>query len=202
MAITWNGGCGEGGGVIYTPGPGIQINSENEISADVRRDMITLPEVSPAESAHAVGEYLIFNNGLYRVDAAIAAGDILTPETNIMPTSVGRELSSLKQSLAIKTLDTARHTAPSTFTVPGISSCRILFVDYEVADINVNTFVIPFASTRKLAASVYYYGAQTVHQLVLLVQVNWSNNTIALTAGGAQYYSQANAVISRVYALF
>lgn len=92
MAITWNGGCGEGGGAIYTAGPGIQINSQNEISADVRRDMITVSEVSPAESAHAVNEYLIYNNGLYRVIAAIAVGDTLTPDVNIEQTDVGTEL--------------------------------------------------------------------------------------------------------------
>lgn len=179
MALTWNGGCGSGGGTSYIPGEGISITG-NVISAimnatntytkaqvdqligdlehvrmtevatlpatgesnviylvpktgggyemwvwdETNQDFVdvggtdidltnyvtktelatqtstqlTLPEVSPAESAHAVGEYLIYNNALYRVTDAIAVGDTLTAGTNITQTSVGEELMRVNAS--------------------------------------------------------------------------------------------------------
>ena len=130
MAINWNGGCGEGGGAIYTAGPGIQINSQNEISADVRRDMITVPEVSPAESVHAVDEYLIYNNGLYRVIAAIAAGDTLTPDVNIVKTDVGTELG---RKLTKPTVVT---TAPYNWNCYALSGQIVKYDRLVVATIN------------------------------------------------------------------
>ena len=46
-------------------------------------------ESSPATAAHAVGEYIVLNGQLYKVTATIAAGQTLTPGTNIAAVSGG-----------------------------------------------------------------------------------------------------------------
>ena len=45
-------------------------------------------ESSPATAAHAVGEYIVLNGQLYKVTAAISAGQTLTVGTNIESTNV------------------------------------------------------------------------------------------------------------------
>lgn len=221
MALTWNGGCGSGGGgTSYIPGEGISItgnvisaimNATNTYTkaqvdqllgdlehvrmtevatlpatgesnviylvpktgggyemwvwdetnqdfvdiggtdidltnyvtktelADQTATQLTLPEVSPAESAHAVGEYLIYNNALYRVTAAIAVGDTLTAGTNITQTSVGEEIQRLNKQDIIPLRTGVRAVANGTLkfidffgsigetiTVPGYGSSVIL----------------------------------------------------------------------------
>lgn len=91
-SIRINGEAGGGGGESYTAGPGIQI-SQNEISADVRDNMVSISETNPSTNAHAVGEYIINSNTLYKVIAAIAADDALVVGANIEQTSIGKELA-------------------------------------------------------------------------------------------------------------
>ena len=52
-------------------------------------------ETSPTSASHAVGEYLLYNNRLYKVLAAISVGQQLTIGTNIGQTNVAAELASL-----------------------------------------------------------------------------------------------------------
>lgn len=52
-------------------------------------------ETSPASASHAVGEYLLYNNRLFKVLAAISAGQQLAIGTNIGQTNVAAELASL-----------------------------------------------------------------------------------------------------------
>jgi hypothetical protein len=49
-------------------------------------------ETSPTTYAHPVGDYLLYNDQLYRVTAAIAIGDTLTVGTNITATTVNEVL--------------------------------------------------------------------------------------------------------------
>lgn len=49
-------------------------------------------ESSPATAAHAVGDYVVYNGQLYKVTAAIAAGETLTVGTNIEQTNLSNEL--------------------------------------------------------------------------------------------------------------
>lgn len=69
-------------------------------------------ETSPTSASHAVGEYLLYNNRLFRVLAAISAGQQLTIGTNIEQTSVAAELAS--QASAISALNSK---TAGTFTV-------------------------------------------------------------------------------------
>lgn len=52
-------------------------------------------ESSPAIANHAVGEYLIYGDKLYKVISAIAAGETLTVGTNISATTVAAEFGSV-----------------------------------------------------------------------------------------------------------
>ena len=89
----------------YAAGEGIQISQENVISTDVRRPMISDAEESPALEPHAVGEYIIHNNVLYRVKTAIAVNDALvvdnppTVSGNVVATNIGHELCSINHDL-------------------------------------------------------------------------------------------------------
>ena len=56
-------------------------------------------ETSPTVTNHVVGEHILWNGQLYEVISAIGAGADLTVNTNISATSVGEELSSLKNGL-------------------------------------------------------------------------------------------------------
>lgn len=49
---------------------------------------------STASQAHAVGTLLVYSGQLYRVTAAIAQGDVITPGTNVTPTTVANEMES------------------------------------------------------------------------------------------------------------
>ena len=54
---------------------------------------------STASKTYSVGNYLVYNGILYRVIAAISAGQTLTPGTNISATNAGAELTSLNNGL-------------------------------------------------------------------------------------------------------
>ena len=54
---------------------------------------------SPTTQAFSTGDYLVYNDQLYKVTANIANGGTLTPGTNISSTSTGVQLTSLNDSL-------------------------------------------------------------------------------------------------------
>lgn len=58
-------------------------------------------ETSPTSASHAVGEYLLYNNRLYKVLAAISAGQQLTIGTNIGQTNVAAELASQANMISV-----------------------------------------------------------------------------------------------------
>lgn len=70
--------------------------------AALAADIATVETTSTASKAYAVGDYLIYNNQLYRVTSAIASGGTLTVGTNISATSAGGELTSIKDALSTK----------------------------------------------------------------------------------------------------
>lgn len=49
-------------------------------------------EISPASSAHAMGDYIMYGNALYKVIAEIEIGDTLVIDTNIEATTVTDEI--------------------------------------------------------------------------------------------------------------
>lgn len=68
--------------------------------AALAADIATVETTSTASKAYSVGEYLVYNNQLYRVTASIASGGTLTVGTNISATSAGGELTSIKDALS------------------------------------------------------------------------------------------------------
>lgn len=69
---------------------------------DAKADKTMLAPVestSTASQNYAVGDYLVYNGILYRVTAAISAGQTLTPGTNISATNAGAELTALNSGL-------------------------------------------------------------------------------------------------------
>lgn len=60
--------------------------------------LIARTETSPAQAAHSVGEYIIYNTALYRVTSAIAIGDTLTVDTNITATTIADALETIDPS--------------------------------------------------------------------------------------------------------
>lgn len=59
-------------------------------------------EVSPAESAHAVGAYLTYHGILYEVTAAIAVGDSLAEGTNIVKKTVDERFNEIEDFIDAK----------------------------------------------------------------------------------------------------
>lgn len=54
----------------------------------------TVESSTTASRAYKIGEYLVLNNHLYRVTAAIASGGTITPGTNCVQTTVGDEVAN------------------------------------------------------------------------------------------------------------
>lgn len=112
MAITWNGGCGEGGGP-YLAGAGIDItggtisalrnqnntytktevdNKDTEILSSIAK----VEDGTVATSPYAIGDYVVVGGKTYAVIQPIAVGDTFIPGTNISrnPVSIGAVLTS------------------------------------------------------------------------------------------------------------
>ena len=89
--------------------------SANTTAITQNRAMIAPTETSPAASAHAVGENIIYSGTLYTVTAPIAAGDTLTVGTNIAaaPNGVSGQLSDLRSALYATTDRTGVDYQPS-----------------------------------------------------------------------------------------
>ena len=66
--------------------------------------LATVEGSSTSSRTYAVGDYLVYNGILYRVTAAISAGQTLTPGTNISATNAGAELTSLNNGLTNSTI--------------------------------------------------------------------------------------------------
>ena len=57
-------------------------------------------ELETATENHAVGDLIICKNQLYEVTAAIAAGETITPGTNVSATTIAAQLAAIKAQLA------------------------------------------------------------------------------------------------------
>ena len=68
---------------------------EAEAIVEDLQDMIApTEESSTASSAHAIGNYFIYNGTLYRATADIAVGGTITPNTNCVAVTVGQDLEA------------------------------------------------------------------------------------------------------------
>lgn len=75
------------------------ISTAQKAALDTLAGVIAPAEVSPAEAAHSVGDFIMYNGLLYIVTAAIAIGDTLTVGTNITLDGVGNELTFLRNAV-------------------------------------------------------------------------------------------------------
>ena len=116
---------------------------------DAKADKTMLAPVestSTASQNYAVGDYLVYNGILYRVTAAISAGQTLTPGTNISATNAGAELTSLNNGL-IKNVTSTLTTntggvvqgGVTTFGMP--SGAILIAVFFEKGEYNNNRSV-------------------------------------------------------------
>jgi hypothetical protein len=56
---------------------------------------LAMVETSPATANHAVGDYLMLNNRLYKVTSAIATGEQIIVGSNVQYTTVAEELTAI-----------------------------------------------------------------------------------------------------------
>lgn len=90
--------------------------------ADILTGNFAQIEESPAAAAHSVGDFIVYNNQLYKVTAAIATGEDLVVGTNISATTAGAELASLNNDLTTLYKTTITGTTTSSGAIrSGIS---------------------------------------------------------------------------------
>ena len=120
-----------------------------------------------ASKAYSVDDFLVKEGALYKVTKAIAKDDALTP-ANIVPTTVGSELSSARSnSFTIKeVLHVASTTATATdYTTEPLDDYNFFIISCGVLGFRPNYFyngsVIGFYSKAELLdTSNYTYGTQ------------------------------------------
>lgn len=75
------------------------IDAAQDAEIETLAGSLAMVESSPATTAHVIGEYIVYNGQLYKVTAAIAQGETLTPGTNIAAVNNGG-LNDLKNYFA------------------------------------------------------------------------------------------------------
>lgn len=103
----------EAGKVLYTPnlasGATITSGTQTDVNtalnylgesvSDILGDFAQV-ETSPATYTHSVGDFIVYNNKLYKVTSAISAGSNLIVGTNITQTTVASSLAETKEVTA------------------------------------------------------------------------------------------------------
>lgn len=74
------------------------IDAAQDADIEALAGSIATIESSPATAAHAVGEYIVLNGQLYKVTAAIAAGQTLTVGTNIAATTIAGAFGTVSEA--------------------------------------------------------------------------------------------------------
>ena len=70
------------------------VSSLNSAVSSILGDFATVQASTTASKAYKIGEFLVLNNLLYRVTAAIASGGTITVGTNVVRTTVGDEVAN------------------------------------------------------------------------------------------------------------
>lgn len=100
-------------------------------------------EVSPAEAAHAVGDYIMYGSELYKVKAAIAVDDPLVVDTNIELSTVSEAMKNVGSngkcdpSVDSLTLDDDHPT--KTFSVDAYGTVMIRVSDTSVCNATISS---------------------------------------------------------------
>lgn len=114
-------------------------------ACNISAGSIAIIESSPATQAHAKGEYIVYNGQLYKVTAAISAGESLTVGTNVeaanICNAVGAYTSEVLATYAYATILIAYNmtTKICFLSVRGTST---VFPQQEVT-INLPNYIVP-----------------------------------------------------------
>ena len=79
-----------------------QVLTDDEgsrLNETIHQNLAPIELTSTATKAYAVGEFLVYDNLLYRVTSAIALGGTITPGTNCVTDKVGNEIKTIKDAL-------------------------------------------------------------------------------------------------------
>lgn len=94
---------------------GVAQITANQTAIAQNRGMIAGSEDSAtASKGYSAGEFLIYNNTLYKVTADIAQGGAITPGTNVTATTVGEVLAGAQEALTFDQTPTQNSTNPVT----------------------------------------------------------------------------------------
>lgn len=148
---------------------GTIIPDTNVVETDVTTEIKAIPAVeafealatyegtTTASQAYAIGNYLVYNNTLYRVTSAISQGGTITPDTNVIKTDVATEIISLKarvadleSELGKKTLWWASQAISST---SGSSGTLATITDSKITADHILTKFVP-ADGSKITSDI------------------------------------------------
>lgn len=110
---------------------------------EVFGDFASVEYTDTASKAYAVGNYLVYDSKFYKVTSAIAQGDTIVPDTNVVKTTVGEEVA--KRDI-IDCVNVPISTGTNT-TIGTKSDSRI------TADHKVVGYSIVFADSSKVTSS-------------------------------------------------
>lgn len=181
----------EAGKVLYTPnfesGTTITPGTQTDVNAalnylgghmsDILGDFAQV-ETSPTTSAHSVGNFIVYNNKLYKVTSAISAGGNLVVGTNITQTTVGSQVTSLNSNL------------PNfSYQTNNIIEGKNLNILMQAKSLTVNSDVPTEFTWPKTFGIIYFCWAQCVH----LGFASGSTISVNGTRTGGKVYQKSGA---------
>jgi len=164
------------------------IDAVQDAKIETIAGSLAMIESSPATTAHVVGEYIVYNGKLYKVTAAIAAGQTLTVGTNIAATDTA---TAIKNSIAVN--NTQASFLLSSIDASSLRSGRtgnFLMVTgwlRPTSDIAANTEFLDVGFNPKNA--IYYGILHTSPGNVYLVQLNGTRARVNATLAANSFYN-------------
>ena len=113
-----------------------KINSVDESLTDTQGMIATVEATSTASKNYAVGEFLVYNDTLYKVVSIISSGGTITPGTNCIADTIENELNQKQDALTFDTTPTANSINPVT---SGGIKMELDTVDAKKADVIVSS---------------------------------------------------------------
>ena len=145
----------------------------NETAISQTRGMIAGTETtSVASKAYSVGDYLIYNNTLYRVTLSIAQGDTISDDVstgNVTSVELGAEIKRVENELKVHvvngTISTSGTSVTVNVTVPSGSTMNVLNAyavqggSVVLTDIEIGSSSVVFTIAQSASAEIKCYVA-------------------------------------------
>lgn len=96
---------------------GRDINDTNGIVNSIINSLVEETDLASASKAYNVGEYFVYNDGIYKVTVAINQGDAIVIDTNCELTDLPTELIAINNDLANKMDKNAINTTDTALVV-------------------------------------------------------------------------------------